>query len=128
MKCVAVKENHLYQKAYTKGKKAVGRYTVVYVMKDLKASLLKRAHPMKININRVGLTVTKRIGGAVVRNRVKRILREGYRLCEKNLPLRRGRIVIIVARDAARGAKSTDIYAEMRKQFEAVGMLDLGER
>ncbi|MBQ9116484.1 MAG: ribonuclease P protein component [Clostridia bacterium] len=123
MKAVAVGENHLYQKAYAKGKKAVGRYTVVYVMKDLKASKQKRAHPMKVNINRVGLTVTKRIGGAVVRNRVKRILREGYRLCEKELPLRRGRIVIIVARDAARGAKSTQIYAEMRKQFESIGML-----
>ena len=59
-----------------------------------------------------------------MRNRVKRILREGYRLCEKELPLRRGRIVIIVARDAARGAKSTQIYAEMRKQFESIGMLE----
>ena len=123
MKAVAVKENHLYQKAYTKGKKAVGRYTVVYVMKDLKASLLKRAHPLKVSINRVGLTVTKKIGGAVMRNRVKRILREGYRLCEKELPLRRGRIVIIVARDAAKGAKSTEIYNEMKKQFEGLGML-----
>lgn len=95
-------------------------------MKDQKASLLKRAHPMKININRVGLTVTKRIGGAVVRNRVKRILREGYRLCEKELPLRHGRIVIIVARDAAKGAKSTEIYAEMKKQLESIGMLEIG--
>ncbi len=123
MKSVAVKENHLYQKAYAKGKKAVGRYTVVYVMKDLKASMFKRAHPLKVSINRVGLTVTKKIGGAVMRNRVKRILREGYRLCEKELPLRRGRIVIIVARDAARGAKSTEIYNEMKKQFADLGML-----
>ena len=123
MKAVAVKENHLYQKAYAKGKKAVGRYTVVYVMKDLKASTFKRAHPLKVSINRVGLTVTKKIGGAVMRNRVKRILREGYRLCEKELPLRRGRIVIIVARDAARGAKSTEIYNEMKKQFADLGML-----
>ena len=58
-----------------------------------------------------------------MRNRVKRILREGYRLCEKELPLRRGRIVIIVARDAAKGAKSTEIYNEMKKQFEGLGML-----
>ena len=124
MKSVAVKENHLYQKAYAKGKKAVGRYTVVYVMKDQKASLFKRAHPMRLSINRVGLTVTKKMGGAVIRNRVKRILREGYRLCEKELPLRRGRIVIIVARDAASRAKSTDIYEEMQKQFASLGMLE----
>ena len=124
MKNVAVKENHLYQKAYAKGKKAVGRYVVIYVMKDLKASVFRRANPQKVNINRVGLTVTKKIGGAVQRNRVKRILREGYRLCEKQLPLRHGRIVIIVARDAARDAKSTAIYAEMKKHFEAIGMLE----
>ena len=124
MKNIAVRENHLYQKAYAKGKKSVGRYTVVYVLKDLKASMLKRAHPLKIAVNRVGLTVTKKIGGAVVRNRVKRILREGYRLCEKELPIKHGRIVIIVARDAARDAKSTDIYTEMKKHFASIGMLD----
>ena len=126
MKAMAVRENHLYLKAYTKGKKAVGKYTVLYVMKDLKASLLKRAHPLKISVNRVGLTVTKKIGGAVVRNRVKRILRESYRLCEKELPVRRGRIIIIVARDAAKNVKSTDVYAEMKKQLETLGMLDHG--
>ena len=123
MKNIAVKENHLYQKAYAKGKKSIGKYTVLYVMRDFKAAAFMRANPRKNYINRVGLTVTKRIGGAVVRNRVKRILREGYRLCEKELPLRRGRIVIIVARDAAKGAKSTEIYNEMKKQFADLGML-----
>ena len=124
MKNMAVRENHLYQKAYAKGKKAVGRYMVVYALKDIKASALKRAHPLKLSVNRVGLTVTKKIGGAVVRNRVKRILREGYRLCEKELPIRHGRIVIIVARDAARGAKSTEIYAELKRHFASIGMLE----
>ena len=122
VKNVAVKENHLYQKAYAKGKKAVGRYTVVYVMKDLKASLFMKANPTKQYLNRVGLTVTKKIGGAVVRNRVKRILREGYRLCEKEIGLKHGRIVIIVARDAAKDVKSTVIYEEMRRHFKALGM------
>ena len=123
MKNVAVKENHLYQKAYAKGKKAVGRYTVVYVMKDLKASLFMKANPRKQYLNRVGLTVTKKIGGAVVRNRVKRILREGYRLCEKEIRLKHGRIVIIVARDAAKDVKSGDIYNELKRHFSTLGML-----
>ena len=124
MKNIAVKENHLYQKAYAKGKKAVGRYTVVYVMKDLKATFFMKANPRKQYLNRVGLTVTKKIGGAVVRNRVKRILREGYRLCEKELGLKHGRIVIIVARDAARDVKSGVIYEEMKRHFAALGMLN----
>ena len=123
VKNVAVKENHLYQKAYSKGKKAVGKYTVVYVLKDIKASLFMKAHPQKCYINRVGLTVTKRIGGAVVRNRVKRILREGYRLCDKCLGLKKGKIVIIVARDAARAAKSGDIYEELKRHFTELGMI-----
>ena len=123
MKNVAVKENHLYQKAYHKGKKAVGKYTVLYVMRDFKAAALMRANPRKEYINRVGLTVTKKIGGAVVRNRVKRILREAYRLSEKQLQLQRGRIVIIVARDAARTAKTGDIYSELVRQMKETGLL-----
>ena len=123
MKNVAVRENHLYQKAYAKGKKAVGRYTVVYVLKDLKAAQIMRSHPQKKYINRVGLTVTKKIGGAVVRNRVKRILREGYRACEREPGLNHGKIVIIVARDAAKTAKSTAIYEEMKRHFATLGMI-----
>ena len=123
LKNVAVKENHLYQKAYAKGKKAVGKYTVVYVMKDHKASLFMKANPRKEYLNRVGLTVTKKIGGAVVRNRVKRILREGYRLCEKEIGLKHGRIVIIVARDAAKDVKSGVIYEELKRHFTTLGMI-----
>ena len=123
MKNIAVKENHLYHKAYQKGKKAVGRYTVLYVMKDFKASAIMRANPRKEYLNRVGLTVTKKIGGAVIRNRVKRILREAYRLSEKQLPLIHGRIVIIVAREAAAGAKTGDIYSELKRHFIETGLL-----
>ena len=78
MKHIAIGENHLYSKAYNKGAKYVGKGVVIYVLKDLKANLLKKAHPDKVKVNRIGLTVTKKIGGAVIRSRVKRILREGF--------------------------------------------------
>ena len=123
MKNIAVRENHLYKKAYAKGKKAAGRYTVIYVMRDYRSGALMRANPQKEYVNRVGLTVTKKIGGAVMRNRVKRILREGYRLTDKLHGVKKGNIVIIVAREAATAAKSTDIYAEMTKSFACMGML-----
>ena len=76
MKHIAIGENHLYSKAYAKGKKFVAHNVIVYVLKDLKSEKLKNANPMKEHINRIGLTVSKKLGGAVVRNRVKRILRE----------------------------------------------------
>lgn len=122
LKNIAVREDHLYRKAYAKGRKYVGRYAVVYVMKDLKASRLAKANPQKKKVNRLGLTVTKKLGGAVMRNRVKRVLREAYRLIEKDGVLRHGNIVIIVARDAAKTAKSTEIEAELRKAFSKLEM------
>ncbi len=119
MKLTAVKENHLYSKAYAKGKKYVGRTVVVYVMRDTHASLLKKRNPLKIAVNRVGLTVTKKIGGAVVRNRCKRIIREAYRLTDREVGIRRGFIIIIVARDSTVTAKmqhvKTDITAAMKR-------------
>ena len=42
MKHIAIGENHLYSKAYQKGAKFVGRGVIVYVLKDLKAKLLKK--------------------------------------------------------------------------------------
>ncbi|MHB1153831.1 MAG: ribonuclease P protein component [Eubacteriales bacterium] len=119
MKLTAVKENHLYSKAYAKGKKYVGRTVVVYIMRDTHAGLLKKRNPLKIAVNRVGLTVTKKIGGAVVRNRCKRIIREAYRLTDRESRIRRGFIIIIVARDSAVTAKmqqvKTDITAAMKR-------------
>lgn len=119
MKLTAVKENHLYSKAYAKGKKYVGKTVVVYVLRDTHAGLLKKRNPLKIAVNRVGLTVTKKIGGAVVRNRCKRIIREAYRLTDREAGIRRGFIIIIVARDLAVTAKmqqvKTDITAAMKR-------------
>ena len=63
MKYVAIGENHLYSKAYAKGKKHVGRLAAVYVLPDLAARKLQKAHPQKIKMNRIGLTVSKKIGG-----------------------------------------------------------------
>jgi len=91
-------------------------------MRDLRAEALRRANPQKEYLNRLGITVTKKMGGAVVRNRVKRILREGYRLAERQLAVRHGNIVIIVARDAAKSAKSTDILRELLHHFKVIGV------
>ena len=122
MKLRAITENHLYSKAYNKGKKFVGHCVVVYVMPDYSASKIAKADPMKRRVNRVGITVTKKLGTAVTRNRIKRIIREGYRLCEKNNSVKHGNLVVIVARQSAEKAKSGDIYRDIRKAFTAMEM------
>ena len=124
MKHITICENHLYSKAYSKGAKYVGKSVVVYVLKDQKANLLKKAHPDKIKVNRIGLTVTKKIGGAVIRSRVKRILREGLRQAEKQNNVKKGYLIILVARPSAVDLKSTDIARDIDKAFHKLNLID----
>ena len=66
----------------------------------------------KSGMNRVGFTVTVKLGNAVTRNRVRRRLREIYRLHETELL--RGVDLIIVARSRSVGAA----YRDLEKDFE----------
>ena len=63
--------------------------------------------------NRVGFTVTVKLGHAVVRNRIRRRLREIYRLHESEL--RRGTDLIVVARSRSADAS----YRELERDFLA---------
>lgn len=123
MKLPAIRENHLYSKAYAKGAKYVGRNVVVYILPDYTASQLARANPLKQKINRIGITVTKKLGGAVERNRAKRIIREGFRQAEAQQPIKHGFLIVIVARSAILNAKSQDIKKDMLFAFEKLNLI-----
>ena len=122
MKFKAICENHLYSKAYTKGKRAITSALAVYVLPDYKAKVLAKAHPEKKTVNRIGLTTSTKLGGAVVRSRVRRILRAGLTSLECDRPLKQGFLIVIAARSAAVGLKSTDIRAHLESAFEKLGM------
>ena len=124
MKHIAIKENHLYSKAYAKGQKFVTKNVVVYILKDLRSEKLMIANPMKDYVNRIGLTVSKKLGGAVVRNRVKRILREGLRQTEKDFNLKKGYLIVLVARSGATDAGSDQIKRELTRAFHSLNMIE----
>ncbi|MCH5185714.1 MAG: ribonuclease P protein component [Oscillospiraceae bacterium] len=84
---VSLKLNKDFKRLYYKGKSVSGGYVVVYTMKN------------RLGINRLGLTAGKVVGNAVSRNRVKRLMRESYRLMEDRLET--GFDIVIVSRSRA---------------------------
>lgn len=123
MKQLALCENHLFGKVYARGKHAAMPTVVVYVLRDAHASRIRRAHPRRILQNRVGLTVTKKLGGAVVRNRIKRRLRAAFTQVVKTTPVVGGKLVVIVARTATKDAPFDVLVRDMRQAFSRVGLL-----
>ena len=123
MKNVAIREHHLYNKTYRKGKSYVGRLVAVYVLQDRAADRLARANPEKKYLNRLGISVSKKLGGAVVRNRAKRIVRAAYDTLKTELNT--GNLIVISVRTAATGKKSTDVANELTRAFEALSMLNV---
>lgn len=96
---VTLKKNYEFRRLYGKGKTAVTPYLVVYCLKNNHGT------------RRVGYTVSTKLGKAVVRNRVRRRLREIYRLNSDKLIS--GVDMIIVARGKCVGAD----YAKIEKAF-----------
>lgn len=89
-----LKENHLFSKAYTRGKCEVTKLCAVYVMRNFKRN--PDGSPMK---TKLGITVNRKLGKACKRNRVKRLIREAYR--ENYSYIKNGYIIVIAARAAA---------------------------
>ena len=82
-----LKKNYEFHRLYSKGKSAVTPFLVVYARKSRRRG------------NRIGFTVSNKLGKAVTRNRVRRRLREIYRLHETDISL--GTELVVVARARA---------------------------
>lgn len=122
MKDIAIRENHLYQKAYRNGERANQKHVSVYVLRDWGAKKQMLMNPEKKYINRVGLSVSKKIGGAVQRNRVKRIIRAGLSDARAYGELRTGNLIVIAARVGAHEANSKVIGEELISAFQKLKM------
>jgi ribonuclease P protein component len=89
-----------FQRIYRQGNSTASRFLVLYSF--------KRAPEMGAEGPRLGLSVSKKLGGAVVRNRVKRLLREAFQGCAGHLAeeydlvvIARPQLLELVARESA---------------------------
>lgn len=121
MKNIAIREHHLYNKVFQRGKRCVGEYVAVYVLRDLSAGRLRKAHPEKKYVNRLGLSVSKKLGGAVERNRAKRVIRAAYDVHKERL--KTGNLIVISPRIAILTVKSQAVAAELEGLFAKLGLL-----
>ena len=123
MKHSAIKENHLYNKVFRRGDRFIGKLVTVHVLTDYAAKKRMLAHPQKKWTNRIGLSVSKKLGGAVARNRAKRIIRAALRRVEEETPLVTGKLIVIGARNDIVGKTSNDVYRELHAAFRRLNMI-----
>ncbi|MCI8360404.1 MAG: ribonuclease P protein component [Clostridiales bacterium] len=104
-----LKLNKDFRRLYGRGKSRVHPALVTYVMKN------------RAGYCRIGVTTSKKIGCAVERNRARRVITAAWReLC----PLISGGYdLVFVARARTPGVKSSELVRAMRRQFEALGLL-----
>lgn len=101
-------ENKDFRTLYYRGKSQVHPALVCYVRKN------------RLGVPRVGITTGKKLGGAVQRNRCRRVIREAFRPL---LPQVGGVDIVFVARIRTLQYKSTELYPIMKKQLDALGAL-----
>ena len=90
---------------------------VITLSEDIVVYLKKN----KYQFNRLGLRVGKATGKAVTRNRLKRLMRESYRLMEDDIE--KGYDFIIVARNRAVGKTQSQIQGDIRFAMRKLGLI-----
>lgn len=106
---VSLKGNRAFRRLYAKGKSSAMPAVVLYCRKNGSPG------------NRLGITVGVKVGKAVCRNRIRRRLREIYRLGEGRL--RTGWDIVVVARSKAAAATYQELEAEFFRAAARLGLL-----
>jgi len=105
----SIKRNHEFRRLYASGKSAGTSHIVLYCKRNRRGQ------------SQLGITVSTKVGNAVVRNRVRRRLREIYRLHEGEIC--RGFDLVIVARVKSPGASYVQLERDFLRLLDKLGLL-----
>ncbi len=95
----SLKKNQDFRNVYENGKSYADKYLVMYVLENNK------------NINRLGISASKKVGNSVVRHRFARLVRESYRLHENIF--NSGLDIVVVARKSAASVGFSEIESAL---------------
>lgn len=109
-----LKKSWEFQRAYKKGKKCWDTYFVIYV------------YHTELKQTRLGITASKKVGKSVPRNRVKRLIREAFRMLK--LELLPSYDIVVVGRAAACGLSMHQVHGSLCKLFQRASILRNAEK
>lgn len=108
MKEERLRKNPEFRLVYRRGKSFSNALLVLYIFKNNK------------NINRVGISVSKKVGKSVIRSRVKRLVSESFRLNKQGL--KQGYDLVFVARTASNNKSYKEIESSIKDLFRKSGL------
>ena len=115
--------NYEFTRVYKRGVYTSGRCLVLHAFP--RTSYIKRGRvPVPQSVNRLGVTSSRKVRGAVRRNRAKRLLRENYRLLEPEL--RGGYDLILMMKPLEPLPDYTQVKREMKSLFKRAGLFKAG--
>lgn len=106
---ISLKKNNGFRRVYTSGKSVATPHLAMYYKKN------------RLGRNRLGFTVGTKVGNAVIRNRVRRKLKEIYRLHEQELKC--GYDIVVVARVRSRDADYWTLEEDMLRLLKKLGLI-----
>ena len=99
----SLKKNDQFREVYKRGKSLANKYLVIYVLEN------------NLEINRLGISVSKKVGNSVVRHHLARLIRESYRLHEDMF--NSGLDIVVVARKSAADINYHDMESALLQLF-----------
>ena len=108
----SLKKNKDFQLVFKCGKSYANKYLVMYIKEN------------NTRKNRLGISVSKKVGNSIVRHRLTRLIRESYRLQEDRF--RCGIDIVVIARIGAKGRTYKDIESALLHLGRLHEIIDLG--
>ncbi|MEZ3492956.1 MAG: ribonuclease P protein component [Lachnospiraceae bacterium] len=105
----SLKQNADFQKVYKEGKSFANKYLVMYVLEN------------RTGQNRLGISVSRKVGNSIVRHRITRLIRESYRLQEDIF--NSGLDMVVIARRSAEGKTFQEIESALLHLGKLHGIL-----